>query len=171
VIRPLLPKDRPGLTQILARTSAFTPAEVACALELVDIALTSPSQPDYLFLCAVDADDKPIGYACYGPIPLTSGTYDLYWIVVDPSRQQRGIGTALLRCVEQEIGKQGARMLLIQTSSQPKYSGTRAFYAKNGYAEVARIQDYYVPGDDGVTYQKRFESTEPGEAPAPSPGR
>jgi len=32
------------------------------------------------------------GYICYGPTPMTDGTYDLYWIASDP--RVRGQGSA-----------------------------------------------------------------------------
>jgi len=127
-----------------------------CALELIDISLRHPEQKDYDFLCAVDEKDQAMGYACFGPVPLTKGTYDLYWIAVDPVRQGLGLGSQLLKRVEEEVTKRQARMLLIETSSQPKYTQTRNFYLKNGYVEVSRIKDFYALGDDRVTYQKKF---------------
>ncbi len=62
----------------------------------------------------------------------------------------------LLKRVEDDVKRAGGRMLLIQTSGRPDYVTARAFYAKNGYLEVARIEDYYAPGDDTVIFQKRF---------------
>ncbi|HWP46393.1 MAG TPA: GNAT family N-acetyltransferase [Candidatus Limnocylindrales bacterium] len=155
-IRKLLPKDRERLVNILEATGMFTPEEVMCALELIDIYLLHPEQKDYCIICVVDAEDQVMGYACFGPVPLTRGTYDLYWIVMDPAQQGLGLGSQLLKRVEEEISKKQARMLLIETSSQPKYTKTRNFYLKNGYVEVSRIRDFYSVGDDRVTYQKTF---------------
>jgi hypothetical protein len=44
--------------------------------------------------------------------------------------------------------------VVAETSSQPKYENTRRFYLKCDYLEVARIRDYYKPGDDLVVYGK-----------------
>ena len=94
------------------------------------------------------------GFACYGPIPLTEGVYDLYWIAVDPAAQKKGIGRYLLGYVEREIKKQGGRMLLIETSSQESYGATIRFYEKSGYQLAARIKDFYRIGDDKLVFSK-----------------
>jgi len=94
------------------------------------------------------------GFACYGPIPLTQGVYDLYWIVVDPAYQKKGNGRYLLGYVEREVKKQGGRMLLIETSSQESYVATTRFYERNGYQLAARIKDFYRIGDDKLVFSK-----------------
>jgi ribosomal protein S18 acetylase RimI-like enzyme len=96
------------------------------------------------------------GYACYGPVPLTVGTYDLYWIVVDPVAQGRGHGRRLLEAVERRIEELGGRKLLIETSSQESYAGTIRFYERSGYELAARIRDFYKVGDDKLVFSKDF---------------
>ena len=39
--------------------------------------------PDYEFTGAFE-DERLLGYACTGPTPATEGTFDLYWLAVDP---------------------------------------------------------------------------------------
>ncbi len=39
----------------------------------------------------------------YGPTPLTLGTFDLYWMAVDPKAQGHGIGKALVRWLEEHV--------------------------------------------------------------------
>jgi ribosomal protein S18 acetylase RimI-like enzyme len=156
VVRSFGRADRPELERILEGIALFSPEEVACALELADIFLNDPRQGDYRALAAVQPGNKLVGYACFGPVPLTRGTYDLYWVAVAPMSQRLGIGSLLLRRVEEVVEGAGGRLLLIQTSGRPDYDSTRSFYTKNGYVEVARIADYYAPGDDGVIFEKRF---------------
>jgi len=95
-----------------------------------------------------------LGYACFGPHPLTQGTYDLYWIVVDPIAQGRGIGHALLARVEAEVQARGGRLLLVETSSTPAYASARRFYESSGYRCEATIHDFYAPGDNLVIFSK-----------------
>jgi len=92
------------------------------------------------------------GYACFGPRGLTQGTYDLYWIAVDPAAQGQGIGKQLLRETESEISRQGGRLLIVETSGLPKYQPTRAFYSSAGYLLEATIRNFYAPGDDLVIF-------------------
>jgi ribosomal protein S18 acetylase RimI-like enzyme len=155
-IRPLLQKDREGLQKILQKTDVFTPVEIDVAMELIDIVLMDPSQKDYTACSIVDEQDRPLGYICYGLAPMTEATYDLYWIAVDPEFQDQGIGSRLIDFLEKTVKPRGARMLLVETSSIPSYDRTQAFYLRKGFKEVGRVPDYYCPGNDRVTYQKRL---------------
>jgi ribosomal protein S18 acetylase RimI-like enzyme len=94
------------------------------------------------------------GYACFGPHSLTQGTYDLYWIVVDPTAQGHGIGHALLARVEAEVQARGGRLLLVETSGTPAYAPARRFYESSGYRCEATIHDFYAPGDDLLIFSK-----------------
>ena len=95
-IRSLFEKDRATLLSMLIKTRAFTSAEIDVAMELIDIVLKDPIQKDYQIDCMVDDQDQVIGYICYGPTPMTQGTFDLYWIAVDPDFQEQGVGSKLL---------------------------------------------------------------------------
>lgn len=121
------------------------------AVEVLDEALDGDD--DYRFLGAFDGDAL-VGYACWGPTPDTAGTYDLYWIAVDRSRQGTGIGTRLVRAVEQRLREEGGRLIVVETSSRPDYEPTRAFYDARGYHRAATIPGYYAPEDDLVIYVK-----------------
>lgn len=88
--------------------------------------------------------------------PLTDGTYDLYWIAVDPQTQGSGYGRALLRFAEDDVLQRGGRLLLIETSSQESYGATIRFYEKSGYPLVARIKGFYRPGDDKLIFAKEL---------------
>ena len=155
-IRDLRREDRSRIASILEATNRFTPIEISVALELIDIYFNQPEQKDYRFACAVDAEDCVNGYVCFGPTPMTDRTYDLYWIAVDPTQQRRGLGDELLLYVEAQLLAENGRMLMIETSSQPKYAPTHHFYLKHRYREVARIPNFYSEGDDRVIYQKVF---------------
>jgi len=95
-----------------------------------------------------------LGYACFGSHPLTQGTYDLYWIVVDPVAQGRGIGHALLARVEAEVQARGGRLLLVETSGTPAYASARRLYETSGYRCEAIVHDFYAPGDDLLIFSK-----------------
>ena len=83
-IRSLRSTDVGPLTSILTATDVFSQDEIAIAIELMTAVLTDAHQKDYLIFVAADDDDRAAGYVCIGPTPATLGTYDLYWIAVDP---------------------------------------------------------------------------------------
>ena len=150
-LRPVGRAQRAPLERLTAATGLFRPDEVAIAVELLDEALAGDD--DYRFLGAY-AGDRLVGYACWGPTPGTTGTFDLYWIVVDPDRQGEGIGTQLLRAVEAKLTTDNGRLVVVETSSRAAYAPTRAFYERRGYTRAARLPGYYAPGDDLVIYLK-----------------
>jgi len=98
------------------------------------------------------ANGHVLGFACYGPRPLTHGTYDLYWIVTDKAAGRQGIGGALLQRVTEEVQRLGGQMLIIETSGLPQYEPARRFYESHGCTRAAVIADFYAPGDDLVIY-------------------
>ena len=172
-IGPLRLVDRARLAEILVATAAFNADEVQVALSLFDVSAHSrdggaagadAASADYEFLGAFDAADRLTGYACYGPSPATDGTWDLYWLAVDPAAQAQGTGRALVRAVEDGLSARGARMLVAETSGRADYAATRAFYLATGYAEVARVRDFYAPADDRIMLHRRLTIRERGVA-------
>ena len=156
-IRPSVQRDRETLYSMLRETQVFTPEEIKVAMELIDIVLRDPSQEDYKIDCMANDEDQAIGYVCYGPVPMTQGTFDLYWIVVAPRSQGQGVGSKLLHFLEGTVREKKGRMILIDTSSTPQYETTQKFYSRHGFQEVARVPDYYHPGNDRITFCKRLK--------------
>jgi ribosomal protein S18 acetylase RimI-like enzyme len=154
-IRPMVEKDRASLLSMLIKTRSFTSAEIDVAMELINVVLKDQIQKDYQIYCIVDDQDQAIGYICYGPTPMTQGTFDLYWIAVDPDFQEQGVGSNLLDFLGKVVKELKGRMILADTSSIPHYEKTQNFYLRNGFQEVARVPDYYYPGNDRVTFCKK----------------
>jgi ribosomal protein S18 acetylase RimI-like enzyme len=144
---------RARLEALVAGTKVFRPSEVAIAVELLDRA--AAGDDDYRFVGAFDGDDL-VGYACWGPTPGTEGTFDLYWIAVDTTRQGGGVGSDLLAHVERTLQAGGGRLIVVETSSRADYAPTRAFYERRGYTRAATLPGYYAPGDNLVIYLKEL---------------
>jgi ribosomal protein S18 acetylase RimI-like enzyme len=156
LLRDFVKEDRSQIAEILSRIKVFNDEDVALAIELIDTSLEHPKQKDYCFNVATDEDERVIGYACYGSTPLTDGVYDLYWIAVDPEWAGQGVGTLILRDVEDRVRRENGRMIVIETSSSLDYGSTRKFYLKNDYKLVETIRDFYRIGEDRVTYLKNL---------------
>lgn len=154
----LAPRHRGRIAEILRATRVFRGEEIDVALELFDEAITTspPAGSTYAFLGAFTPEDELVGYACYGPTPETDRTWDLYWIATDPRTHGTGGGTRLLTEVERRLEGLNARMLVVETSSRSEYAPTRAFYERRGYAEAARVREFYAPGDDRIIYIRQF---------------
>lgn len=156
MIRPMEARDKDDVLGLVRATGFFTEAEIGVAEELVDIYLGRPEQKDYAVVVVENEGAEVAGYMTWGPTPLAEDAYDLYWMAVAPAEQGKGRGKALVRWLEAEVARRNGRVIVIETSSQPKYSGTRQFYIDLGYKEVARVPDFYRAGDDRVIYAKYF---------------
>ncbi len=155
-LRPMTRSDKPAVMRFLPAIPEFTPDEVIVAEEVIDSYLDDPSGSGYHILVA-EVDSSVTGYICYGDTPLTEGTWDIYWIAVAPEEQGHGLGKALLALAEDEIKGERGRLILIETASKPGYEKTRRFYYSHGYELISRIPDFYAPGDDRLTLQKRLK--------------
>lgn len=154
-IRSMSHADKHHVTKILRGTPEFKPFEVVVAEELIDCYLEDPLSSGYHILVA-EVDSNITGYICYGSAPLTEGTWDIYWVAVARERQGQGIGNALMKSAEKDIARDKGRLTIIETSSTPAYEKTRHFHLSQGYEIVARIPDFYAPGDDKLILQKRL---------------
>lgn len=146
--------DIQNVKEIVESTGFFYDFEVPIAVELVESNLNEGDK-DYSFIF-VDIDDKAVAYSCYGESTGTIGGYDLYWIVTHNDYRGLGIGKQLLEKTHDKIIERKGRYVIAETSSTEKYTPTRYFYEKNGYANEATIKDFYLPNDDKVFYIKRF---------------
>lgn len=153
-IRKATEKDQAGLLALVAAQDNFTVLEREVAEEVIDDGLTG--KDDYQILVGVGRGGAVLGFICYGPIPLTELSYDLYWIATLPSHGRQGVGGLLLAAMEEELRRIPA-VVYIDTSSTPGYAKARAFYEKHGYQVAACLKDFYHPGDDRVIYRKSLQ--------------
>jgi GNAT superfamily N-acetyltransferase len=154
-IRPMTRGDRSKVMRLLQVLPEFEPSEVAVAEEVIDSYLDNLSGSGY-YIQVAEAESRVVGYVCYGPAPLTEGTWDVYWVAVAPEKQGKGIGGALMRFAEDEIKGAGGRLIIVETSSKPGYEKTRRFHLSQGYEIVGRIPDFYAPGDDKLILGRRL---------------
>jgi len=152
----VLSSDRDAVLQMVKTTGFFNREEELIALELVDARLEKGLESGYLFLFCQDATGKVIGYTCFGHIPGTASSYDLYWIVVERRSQRLGIGRQLLSETERIVRKMGGTRIYIETSSRELYRPTRSFYRNSGYREEAVLRDFYAQGDSKIIFVKEF---------------
>ncbi|HET8696418.1 MAG TPA: GNAT family N-acetyltransferase [Gammaproteobacteria bacterium] len=150
------PADVLALRKLVAATGVFHPEEQAIALELLEDRLRAGKRSGYEFIFA-DVGRELVGYCTWGAVPLTQRSYDLYWIAVAPGRQGLGIGRRLLEAAERAVARRGGGGLYIETSSRDVYRRTRRFYRAAGYRQVARLADFYAPGDAKLVFCKTID--------------
>jgi len=166
-LRHLTAADRGRIEEISRAVGVFRDDEIPVALEVFDGAVAG--SPDYIALGA-DHDGRLAGWVCWGPTPCTLGTYDLYWMAVDPALHGAGVGTALMQAMETRL-EGVARLVVVETAGRAEYAPTRKFYEARGYRAVSRIPDFYAPGDDQVVYVKHLDPSHPERSKGAMPGR
>lgn len=147
--------DMATVRALVRATGFFSDEEEAIAVELVEERLAKGEASGYAFRFA-ERGPETLGYACYGRIPLTRSSFDLYWIVVHPAAQGLGVGRRLLDAVEAAAAAEGGTALYAETSSREQYAPTRGFYRAAGYGMAAEFTDFYAPGDGKVVFEKRL---------------
>lgn len=147
--------DPAAVRGLVETTGYFSAAEADVAEELVHERLSRGLDSGYHFIFA-ELDGRLAGYACYGPVPLTASSYDLYWIVVSPQFQGQGLGRILLQETERWARQAGGTRLYADTSGRAQYASTRAFYERVGFRQETLLEDFYAPGDAKAIYSKRL---------------
>jgi ribosomal protein S18 acetylase RimI-like enzyme len=146
--------DNIRIKDITKSVEVFNPEEVDIAEELANASIVNgPEKSGYNFI-VYEYNNEIIGYTCFGPIPCTKNSYDLYWIVVDNIYRGMGIGKKLLFVTETKIFECGGKKIYVETSSGDSYYNTRQFYLNSGYKEEAVFMDFYGDNDNKIVYVK-----------------
>ena len=146
-------EDPCRVESMVRSTGFFREDETAVAVELVVECLQKGPESGYEFLFA-EVGGETVAFSCYGLIPCTLNSYDLYWIVTHRDFMNRGIGRKILGETENLIRESGGTGIYAETSSKDQYAPTRAFYERNNYLLKARFENFYDLNDDKLVYVK-----------------
>ena len=150
----LLVTDPDTIRAIVASSGFFNEEEILIAGELAEERLArETSSYQFVFL---EQESRVVGYSCYGHIPGTTASYDLYWIAVDSAERGRGIGRRVLAETIKCIQTCGGKNVYAETSSRTLYLPTQQFYEKNGFFLESTIQDFYDEDDSKLIYTCRM---------------
>lgn len=145
--------DPQRLRQLVAATGKFSAEETAIAEELGAERIARGRASGYEFVL-VEQGDTLLGFACFGRIPGSETSWDLYWIAVHPDHQGKGLGGQILARSETAMHRAGAEQVFVDTSTVELYEPTRRFYQSKGYALAAEFADFYRPGDGKAIFRK-----------------
>ncbi|HPN37110.1 MAG TPA: GNAT family N-acetyltransferase [Melioribacteraceae bacterium] len=155
MIRKVKPEDKNNLENITNKIDIFSNEEKQVAIELFNDSINNINSDYFTFV--YEENEIILGYYVIGKRPLTDAVYDLYWIVVNPDEQNKGIGQKLLINAEEFVRKHNGRWMLAETSSKTQYEATRKFYFRNNYSIVSEIRDFYSIGDSLIVFGKYFQ--------------
>ena len=135
-IRPMGRDDLAALGEVLQETGLFPP-------EMLE-GMAGPWFADAsVALWLVAGGD---GFVHAIPEALTEGTWNLLALAVRPVAQGHGVGAALVGAALEMLRARGARLVIVDTAGTEDYAGARRLYARLGFAEVARIPEFWAEG-------------------------
>ena len=147
--------DRKYIEEILRSTDFFYESEINTALHIADTTISEGIEKSgYYWLKISDEEGRITAFANYGRNDFSVHSWELYWIAVNEKVRNQNLGSILLRRVEENVVREGGRILWIETSGRPMYAPTEAFYRRNGYDLQASLKDFYGPGDPKQIYAK-----------------
>ncbi len=85
-----------------------------------------------------------VGYVTLKPFFPGYKHCEIYWLSVKKRVQGLGVGTTLIRFIENYAKKHGFRKAFLYTGKNMKL--TRGFYEKMGYSLINEFPDYYSSG-------------------------
>ncbi len=152
-IRTITPDDKSAVLDLAVATGLYPPDGLA-EFEGMLMQYYQGHLDDHYWIVLEEGGIQGVAY--YAPEMMTVGTWNLYFIGVQPEQQGKGYGAALLQHVEAALKAKGQRILIIETSGLDNYELTRKFYLKNGYDEEARIREFYREGEDKIVFWKKL---------------
>jgi len=144
--------DVSAVEEILRSSGFFYNSEIEIACELAQKNLDEGAEKSGYIFNIAEIDDQATGFTCYGAVPGTAASFDLYWIAVHQSQRARGIGKILMNMALEDITRKGGKNIWIETSSRAIYESTRQFYLKYGCEKIAELPGFYGPNDDKVIF-------------------
>ena len=143
--------DLPSLVALMEGTGMFAPEEIEGFADATASQLEAPEEGQRW--TRAESGGAVIGAAYLAP-EMPDGVFNLLFLGVAPEHRRSGAGSRLLADAERHLREEGARLLIVDTSSGSAFVGAWGFYDANGYEEEARIRDYWSLGEDKITFRK-----------------
>lgn len=149
-------EDLPRIRMLLEDSQVFPENELEDAVNMLARYVRYPDPRElstYVYYIGLDL----AAMVSYGA-GLGEGTYELYWLCVSPKHRERGLGSKLLKFSEDRMAEYGARMIFVETSTNPEYASAQGLYERMGYSKEGIVKDYFADGNHRITYSKRLKT-------------
>jgi len=149
--------DLPALVEIAAGTEMFIGDELQSFVAIMTAHLDGGEAAAGARLM-VSCDDRgvPAGAVYSTADAMTQRVADLLFIGVLPAARRGGHGARLLADFEADARAGGMRLAIIETAGDAMFAAAWSLYRRHGYAEVARVADFYDDGLDKLVFRKRI---------------
>ncbi len=96
------------------------------------------------------------GFACAARTPETATGWTLQGLTVQQEARRAGLGTALLRALEQTLAARGATHVYADLTSSDSDAEARVFFERTGWSLVARLYHFHAIGTDKLLYARQI---------------
>jgi ribosomal protein S18 acetylase RimI-like enzyme len=151
-VRPSVSADIPALQGIAEDAGLFPPEMLP---ELITPFLLSEGEGVAWLTAELNGEVVGLCYAVAEQF--ADRVWNMLALGVLSSNRSAGVGIELVRRLELDLQMSGQRILIVETSSSDAFSKARAFYSRAGYAEEARIRDFWAEGDDKIVFWKALQ--------------
>lgn len=114
------------------------------------------TKPDNEICMIVQLGTDIIGFYYARQEEMADKVWNMLIIAVDRDKQGQGVGHRLIAHLEQELRVRNQRILMIDTSSDAQFIKTQQFYENLGYKRTSTIPDFWMDGEDKITFIKRL---------------
>jgi len=152
-------KDALRVINFLQSDEAFQDTWVPGEKEMIrNTVLESLNKSKHHQYWYIEKKGKIIGALGVNENVYESGGYEMMkdYIAVHKDYKRHGLGTKLLKTMEDYVWLQKGRYILITTCDTDYYKPARLFYEKHGYVKVGAIPDYYLVGEGKIDYLKKM---------------
>ncbi len=108
--------------------------------------------PEYLLFVGHAEDSSPLGFVLLHPRGLAGSPY-LVSVAVAPEARGRGVGTELIRFVEEYFRPTAHHLFLCVSSFNTE---AQRLYARLGFAVAGEFKDYIIEGASEILMHKRL---------------
>ena len=140
-IRPLALGDVEAVAELEAEAFPTAQWTVGHLRDVVE-------RPAWPFLVAT-RDGVVVGFAAAAA---ATEEADILTVAVARSERRRGIGTALVEALEEELTRRGVVQITLEVRRSNR--AARSLYRAAGYVEVGERSRYYPDGEDAVVMRK-----------------
>ena len=98
-----------------------------------------------------------VGFVLFGEVAGAIGTGRVHFVSVTASARLHAIGLGLCEAAVADLASKGTRLLVAEIPDEPLLSPGRALLARCGFAETARVADYFRDRTDLVVLLRRID--------------
>jgi len=154
VLRPAAETDRAAIEALAGREVAAA-SNVNAVAYFMRLAFDGKSNESRVIVA--DDDGAVVGFVLFGSVAGALGTGRVHFVAVATTSRRNSLGGTLCRAAIAELESHGARLVLVEIADDAWSSSGRALLLRCGFAETARVADYYRDGVDLVVLERPID--------------